>query len=184
MTWGQWMRLSDCGHQRGTSGSSLVSQCFYQSKCFNSLSRGGRKSEKRKPRLKLSVVETLIVWLNVERSFLTHHIIIFLLLQAKRLSAELGAVHLNTDTVLQDGSERAEQVEPGAAELLVKRLGDRLGESDCFNSVSPAPSISTDTFRAGGRVCLLFKANIWRWDRKNTGVCVLAAEEEDLNVIC
>ncbi|XP_058492611.1 adenylate kinase 8-like [Solea solea] len=51
--------------------------------------------------------------------------------QAKKLSAELRAVHVTTDSLLQDQSELGEQELP--AELLSRLIQQRLNEVDCFN---------------------------------------------------
>ncbi|XP_068559133.1 adenylate kinase 8 isoform X2 [Cebidichthys violaceus] len=50
---------------------------------------------------------------------------------AKKLSAELRAVHVTTDSLLGDQSERSTQELP--ADQLFRRIQQRLNEIDCFN---------------------------------------------------
>ncbi|XP_023251633.1 adenylate kinase 8-like [Seriola lalandi dorsalis] len=59
---------------------------------------------------------------------------------AKKLSAELRAVHVTTDTLLQDQSELSIQAQQHTltqqelpAELLIRLIEQRLTEVDCFN---------------------------------------------------
>ncbi|KAK9521941.1 hypothetical protein VZT92_018444 [Zoarces viviparus] len=50
---------------------------------------------------------------------------------AKKLSAELRAVHVTTDSLLEDQSEWSTQEHP--ADQMVRRIQQRLNEIDCFN---------------------------------------------------